>query len=814
MDSMYCQYKDDLCTIPSSCASGGGLFFAYPSTPKQSAEAIEGAIRLLSQDETINVGLISWKDLPIEGNIIFCEICEAIRKSSCVVLNSTSANFNVLFEYGYAIGTGRAIWPLVEEGILKQDRLYTSLETLTTIGYSGFTNSRSIYKKILKKKPWKRSSSFDLPEPLGRYATKDTLSVLYLQSVQDSEASLRITEALSAMLIDVIADDPKEIVFHPLSWYLSRIKKSNAVIVHLGSARHENYILHSAKCALIAGIALAVGRKVLIMGENISIKPIDYRDLMKSYESASQADKLTREFINPIKTVIYDLRKFSGYEISRPKKEGDLKGNLLKAIDLGDYIAENEEESLNEYFVETPQFLMAFEPEFKVFVGRKGSGKTANFYMIMDKILEDKRNTVCRINPKDWQLDELLDFIKHELSKAKKGYLLESLWKYMIYSELIKTCYVKIKQKPESANFSPYEEEIINNFEKHKDFFQLSFTSRLIETVRALVKVYKQSKDESLALSEILHQKDIILMHNMIIGYLGEIKGCCTIVIDGLDANWYLGEDYQMMSDILLSLISSSRDMWRTCKRDLHKIKVDNGMSIFIFLRNDVFKVVIGLAKEPDKLQYELLLWANFEELFEIINRRIITSLTSYNIDTLQWEEILEPVFTPVEMKSFIKDNIIWRPRDIIYLFERALYFARSRHSKYLGKRDFEGAMGEYSDYAFRSLSAESQPYIPDMEDLILEFGEGKSILNLGRIRRKLLRVRIKEPDIRKAVNFLIETNFLGYEIQKDDFRFPITPTESTLMAKTVWNGMSENVMSRRRFKIHNAFHNALLITG
>src|SRR4030042_6784354 len=108
---VYCQCKEDLCPVPAKYPSGSGMFFAYPSTPVTSAEAIQGAMSLLSDDTTVSVGLIDWKDLLVEGNIVFCEICEAIRKSSCIVLNQTYTNFNVLFEYGYAIGAGRAIWP-------------------------------------------------------------------------------------------------------------------------------------------------------------------------------------------------------------------------------------------------------------------------------------------------------------------------------------------------------------------------------------------------------------------------------------------------------------------------------------------------------------------------------------------------------------------------------------------------------------------------------------------------------------------------------------------------------------------------------
>jgi hypothetical protein len=266
-----------------------------------------------------------------------------------------------------------------------------------------------------------------------------------------------------------------------------------------------------------------------------------------------------------------------------------------------------------------------------------------------------------------------------------------------------------------------------------------------------------------------------------------------------------------LMAEILLALIGSARDIWRICTRDCNKRGINKGTSIFIFLRNDVFKVVLTQAKEPDKLQYELLLWDNFDGLFEIVNQRIISSLVDYHIDVINWDDILEPGFTPEEMKSLVRDSVVWRPRDIIYLMERAFYYARSRGARYLGKKDFDTAMPEYSEHVFRSLIAESQPYIPSMEDLILEFAEAPSIMDLQEVEERLTKARIKKGDIPKTVNFLIESSFMGYGIGSHDYHFPITPTESSIMTKIVWD---RNILpGRKRFRIHNGFHKVLSIT-
>lgn len=808
----YCQYKEDICERDIALTAKSCLFFAYPSKPKTSADAIQSAIKLLSQDREIDVELVDWRELPIEGNIIFCEICEGIKKSTCVVLNTTLVNFNIMFEYGFAIGSRKAIWPIVEEGIAKEDRIYTSIKTLTTIGYSQFSNSRSIQTKIKKKKPWERIPRFELPLALGDSPIRDAMNLLYLQSIYENEPSLKITEALMSIPMRKIVDNPREVPFQPLSWYLNNIGRSYAVVIHLGSDRVEGYELHWAKCALVAGISLALGRRVLILGENVSFKPIDYHDVIKSYESSDQAEEMTKNFIWPINNIIFDFSKYGVEEdigvIKRPKISAD---NLLKYIDLGYITAENEEQSLGEYFVETPQFFMALKPIHKVFIGRRGSGKTANFYMILDRFIEDKRNIVCNIKPEEWQLDEILQFIKSDLDVAKKGYLLQSLWKYMVYSEAIKSCYERIATKPIYAQLTRCEQSIKEHVESNEDILKLSFAGRLINTIRKIYEKFSKGEIAEIAVSEILHERNIHEMHDMLMGYVQESKGNCVIVIDSLDANWKLGKDYRLMADILLSLIESTQDMWRSCSKDLSTRISDKGLSLLIFLRTDIFKAVLKVAREPDKLEYELIFWKDMSSLLEIVNRRILSSLANYGIDVLKWDDILEPGFNYQDMLLFLKDNILCRPRDIIFFLQHSIYSSRYRQVNYLGMKDFANAMTEYSEHAFKSLCAESQPYIVSIEKLLYEFAGSKSVLSLDNIMGRLQKGKINKRDLQKTVDFLVESTFLGYMMEDAVFHFPITPTEVSIITQKIWNGRKTNHKSKM-FKIHNAFHNSLLI--
>ena len=137
-----CPYQQ----IPCASVHAGDIepldmFFAYASEPQRRVDAIRGAIEIIQGDSALGCKIADWTDLPIEGNVIFCAICEAIRNARCVATDITGLNFNVLFELGFAIGAGRAIWPLVESS--EEERLYVTFDTLTTVGHSRYTNSKS-----------------------------------------------------------------------------------------------------------------------------------------------------------------------------------------------------------------------------------------------------------------------------------------------------------------------------------------------------------------------------------------------------------------------------------------------------------------------------------------------------------------------------------------------------------------------------------------------------------------------------------------------------------------------------------------------
>src|SRR6185437_1392451 len=103
---------------------------------------------------------------------------------------------------------------------------------------------------------------------------------------------------------------------------------------------------------------------------------------------------------------------------------------------IGDPRAENEMNTLEQYYLKIDQFDRAINGEVNLVVGRKGSGKTALFIRLRDKIRTDRRNIVVDLKPEGYQLIKLKEDILEYLSEGARQHLITAFWEYLILLEV------------------------------------------------------------------------------------------------------------------------------------------------------------------------------------------------------------------------------------------------------------------------------------------------------------------------------------------------------------------------------------------
>jgi hypothetical protein len=786
-------------------------FVAFPSQPPSLGETIETAIKEINKSGRID--LTSWQQMNISGVPIISEIFNQIDKRSLMIADITNHNPNVLFELGYAIAKKKRIWLLHDSSTDSARDRFVQVNLLQPIGHVGYTNSRQIIDNYYKECPENNLGNTPysiLVEPVlsQSYYSGD---IFYLKSFTPTESSSRLSNLIKRSKLKTIIDDPSENSAEPLSWYIRHVCGTSGLLVHLDADNISKAFPTNAKHALIAGFAKGLGKNVLILAHHPYASPIDYQLLLRKHDTAAKCVEYAEDWINEHKQKLT-------LEDQVAKKYRALLGDreFLASLNLGEHVAENEAEILPEYFVETGPYHDALRATTCLFIGRKGTGKTANLYKIDRELSLDKRNHVCIIKPSVYNTEAVLSSLRSIKDKAEMGGVYASLWKYLIYSELCLSFCDAFKSRV-SLYLSKEEEDFIKFCEAKivpdGDFsLRLEIRSHFIED-EVLSKWNRQNGSLKLVrLAEHLHTGIIPDMRNELIKLLKTRKRI-IILIDNLDKAWRPREDVREMSDLLLGLLTIMGTIHNELGRDIDKQGHQSSsiqLSLIAFLRSDIYSHLTKHAREPDKFQTSRINWDDPDLLLRVISERIIFSNDSLTEEHV-WSRIFPSKIEDLLLKEFIKKNIFPRPRDAIVLAKNALSFAISRGHEKIEESDLTDALTKYSDYALDSINVENADELGTIEAGTFALIGCKNILGEHEIRQALSRDKIDEALHDTYIKNMCRLTVLGVEITKDVFKFIYDDT-SFLRDMKLAEVYSFSTGSRN-YKIHPALCPALGVT-
>ena len=355
----FCQYAGEACDQSFSNPLVSDGLFLYPSEPEIFASTIEDSVKKLGPVTGGKLWL-SWKELDISGQIIFCKICKALRFTKVVVADVTTLNFNLLFEIGYALGLGLPVLPIRDTSYIRDNKVFGEVGLLDTLGYVDFPNSTTLVEGVAKR-------IGDAP-PFHNYPTPNIQQPLYLvRSHVQSEGMIKLMSVLKKSGLFFRTFDPRETSRLPLHEAHKEVCSSYGLIAHLVDPDRANALAHNARCAFLAGMAMATGKRTLMLQENKVTQPIDYRDVVRFYTRASDIPNLV---IPVIKLVVEMLQEKRFIATALPLRQ-------LEKIDLGDLAAENEIGALRTYFVPTGQYNEAKRGHARLVVAR-GCSKGTN----------------------------------------------------------------------------------------------------------------------------------------------------------------------------------------------------------------------------------------------------------------------------------------------------------------------------------------------------------------------------------------------------------------------------------------------------
>ncbi len=797
-----------MATLDSSGVLGNPkprCFVAYPSAPPDRAESIETAIEEIRTGGAADV--LGWKDLAISGRVVISAICDAIKSSQVFVADVTGLNPNVLFELGYAIAQKKRVWLLLNPQIERANINFGRFQLLTTVGYAPYLNSHDIVTRFYRDEPYKtidQSLYDELLLSAGPPSKRDAL--LFLRSDVNTEASIRIARRVSSGPIRSVIDDPQEVRRQPFAWYVQQVTSAFGVVCHLLSTEYKEWELHNAKHALVAGMAHGMAKPLLMLAHAPYGSPLDYRDLLRTHGTAAIAEAIFSDWLLPY-VELYEKR--TAFAVAYRAEEQARR--QLRDITVGEPVAEFESDSVAEYYVSTATYTEILRSRYSLVVGRKGTGKTATLYAVTEDLLADPRNHVCVIKPVGYELEGLLGILRQELQRAERGYLVESFWKFLLYTELAKSVYTQLLGKPEYYVRTPAESALSEFVEQQQSLITPDFTARLETAVARLRELHGlPAGGRRVRISELLHT-DMLSRLRVLLGKVLENKAKVAILVDNLDKAWNPNGDLPLLSELLFGLMSVSLRVADEFGRDASGRSPVN-LYFTLFLRSDIYASMLRFAKERDKLPALLMTWEDPQMLRRVIEERFMKSAADIKFPHEVWQRYFSPTVQGISPWEYIGQRILPKPRDLIYLVKSALQFAVNRGKAQVDDRDFIDGEKRYSRFALDSLIVETAVKIPKVEDLLLQFVQSLEIVNEHEIVSRMEAAKIPIDQLENVISLFVQLTFLGLEVSPNRFEFVYEEHDEGKLL--VMAQKTAELTKSRRFRIHPAFQGFLEIRG
>lgn len=772
-------------------------FFAYGSDYSHSGEFIEEAIKQINKSGNY-ILIESWKPLRIAGKLIISEILNKIESADFLCADLTGLNDNVLFEIGFAIGRKKPVFLIHDTSITSSVTRYNELNLLSTIGYSNYTNTDDIVNGILHHKPHEDNS--DIIASIFKTAellTTDKI-LFYLKSQHTTNYNQFIVNKIEDYGFTYLVDDPEEIKVRSLSWYLSHLLSIPSVLIEFSSTKRSGFELHNSKCALVAGIAYGLDIKTQMIVEEYYETPIDYRELLKKFHNKDTCKVAIEPFFSSLLTTLPKL--FANKKVE-PKPNRQL--TTIQKLQFGEVIAEHESDYLYDYYISTAHDQNLIKTEHNIVVGRKGSGKTATLYYLAQKLARNVHNDVCVIKPINFELDGIISLLSTLDDDFQKGYIIESIWKFLIYSEIARTIYLKIKDKPEYA-LSTIDNDIITFVGENKEIILTDFSTRIEQELESLhgAQGMANQSEFRLKISNILHDNIIKELKELIVKYYGK-KQKLVVLIDNLDKSWRKHSSIDLIGKFILGLLGVIGRISKELKgkgQNIHQFD----FHLIIFLRSDIFRYLMRIAREPDKIEYTKLVWDDPEVFFRIINERISVLNEDESITpTYFWRELIVSDYGALPIRDFLIQNIIPRPRDIIYFFTTIKNIAVSRGHTKIEEVDIQKGFKEYSNWLFTSVIVENGITLNQMHNFMYNLMGENVILTKEKIINLMQLSDIStdsNENIEYFIDRLISLTIIGCETKPNHFEFlydfEVEEKNKTLARK----------LGTDRYRIHNAF--------
>lgn len=684
----------------------------------------------------------TWEEMDIPGQFIETQVLNSIEQSSILFADISVLNFNVTFEIGFAIGKQKRVILFRNEGISPPDDNIRTIGIFDTLGFTSYENSEKIFSSI---------DNINNIDPIPLDFKIDPAPIYLLQTPPENDDIRRIVSAVKRSRIRYRAFDPSEEVRLGAPSAIKNVSASHGVIIPLLGDIYRDKTIHNIRAAFVAGLAHGMDKLILMLQPGADPVPLDYRDFVSTYRNLQEIDRHIADFAPAVVERLQDLQ---------PRKESH--AGKLASLNLGSSTAENEMQNLENYFLPTDAFHRIKRGEARIIVGRKGSGKTAVFAQVRDQIRSDKQHVVLDLKPEGFQLRKLKDVVLTFLAAGAREHLVVAFWEYLLCLEIIHKILEKDREvhKRNHRLFEPYQ-RLRAVYDIEYGLTSGDFSERMLNLVDRIGHRYEErfGKEPNVqlrqdSLTEILYSHDISSLLREATSYM-MFKGDIWILLDNLDKAWTTHGLSAEDIVIIRGLLDATRKLER------HFTRQGQTLISMIFIRQDVYELLLDETPDRGKDLRISLDWTNIDLLRELIRRRLNfnESSESKTFEVL-WNQLCVSHFEGEDSADYLIRRSFMRPRYLINLINHCRSFAVNLNHDRILVDDIREGLDAYSTDCLIEIGMELRDVLPEAEDILYCFIGEKPYLTRSEIERLIDEGGFSSVDIDRMIY-----NFLWYGI-------------------------------------------------
>jgi hypothetical protein len=781
-------------------------FLAYALHPQHVSSTIE-----LALSEMQGTSIRSWKEVPRPGAFLSSSVRAQIDQSKSIIVDLTTPNFNIYFEIGYAIGRQKSIMLIYNDSIKDEHQLPTRPDFLFN---DFFIHRYSNYEELARLL---RSPEYSPPFPfLDVVEINKPIFVLYPEFRDD--LAIRVRNSLQGSKISFRRHDLLEEGRLLIEHAVGNVARSLSIITILQPPRIRKAENSNLRSAFVAGIALAMRKNLLMIQEQGGPMPADVRDVVRHVSSVTQIDAIVERFCQDTHSVAYVAQQ---RDVSFTSA-GEFPPSAKLTEFFSELSAENEAEYLSKAFVQTDDFTRVLSGNARIVAGKKGTGKSALFYMIGKRLREtDRSNLVLHLAPAEYQMIQLKAYAS-ELASSSHGVALEIMeasWELLLIVEIVKRYLLSVRNRELGAYAEEPDLELVRRFYAATVPDDELYLADLSESLIYIIDVISKAKNTIFidgeeqytpkTAGEALNTfriKDLAQLRETLLKLCRKANVTIRVIVDNLDK----GFDPKGVDEIDILMIRSLISASRNIEKYFARRSVQCATTIFI--RDDVYSNLVVLTPDRGK-EFRLTLDWNDPKLFEnLVLRRLRLGGLSHRLDfQTAWRYVADGLVKGKSSWEFVLDQCMMRPRFMIYLIRSAMSsaFIHQKRER-ITEEDFLAGWKAYSRYVLEELGHEIQDVTPLGHDILKLFVGSDMNLSHNEIMSIFEQANILDDETRvdDIIDKLIVFGFLGIKLE--------------YKATYIWNFNNDIKMMRAlfygnrklstSFTIHPAFWPQLMI--